>query len=110
MREVPRSTLPEGGNDEVRPVDAIRGGGLERQQHGGLAAAGHQEEYRLAITDGPFPEAKEFLAGFWIVDVDSPKHALDIAARLSSLPGRGGAPANIPIEVRPIMEGMSGDV
>lgn len=63
-----------------------------------------------AITDGPFPEAKEFLAGFWIVDVDSPKRALEIAARLSSLPGRGGAPANIPIEVRPMMEGMSGDV
>jgi hypothetical protein len=63
-----------------------------------------------AITDGPFPEAKEFLAGFWIVDVESPKRALEIAGRLSSLPGPGGGPANLPIEVRPVMEGMRGDL
>jgi hypothetical protein len=63
-----------------------------------------------AITDGPFPEAKEFLAGFWIVDVDSPQRAIEIAARLSTIPGPGGAPANLPIEVRPVMEGMRGEV
>jgi hypothetical protein len=55
------------------------------------------------ITDGVFPESKEFLAGFWIVDVDSPERAYDIAARISAAPGPGGAPLNMPIELRPIM-------
>jgi hypothetical protein len=63
----------------------------------------------LAITDGPFPESKEFLAGYWIIDVESPERAYEIAARLSAIPGPGAAPANIPIEVRPIMS-VSGDV
>ena len=62
------------------------------------------------VTDGPFPESKEFLAGFWIVDVDGPERAREIAARLSGLPGPGGAPANIPIEVRPVMPYSSGDL
>jgi hypothetical protein len=57
------------------------------------------------ITDGVFPESKEFLAGFWIVDVDSPKRVYAIAARISAAPGAGGAPLNMPIEVRPIMSG-----
>jgi hypothetical protein len=57
------------------------------------------------ITDGIFPESKEFLAGFWIIDVDSPERAYDIAARISAAPGPGGAPLNMPIELRPIMSG-----
>lgn len=57
------------------------------------------------ITDGVFPESKEFLAGFWIIDVDSPERAYDIAARISAAPGPGGAPLNMPIELRPIMSG-----
>jgi hypothetical protein len=57
------------------------------------------------ITDGVFPESKEFLAGFWIVDVDSPERAYDIAARISAAPGAGGTPLNMPIELRPIMSG-----
>ena len=55
------------------------------------------------ITDGVFPESKEFLAGFWIVDVDSPERAYAIAAKASAAPGPGGAPLNMPIEVRPVM-------
>ena len=55
------------------------------------------------ITDGIFPESKEFLAGYWIVDVDSPERAYAIAARASAAPGLGGTPLNMPIEVRPIM-------
>ena len=55
------------------------------------------------VTDGVFPESKEFLAGFWIVDVDTPERAYAIAARVSAAPGPGGAPLNMPIEVRPIM-------
>ena len=55
------------------------------------------------ITDGIFPETKEFLLGYWMVDVDSPERAYEIAARLSSGPGPGGVPTNMSIEVRQIM-------
>jgi hypothetical protein len=55
------------------------------------------------VTDGPFPEAKEFLAGYWIVDVDSPARAYELAARASAAPGPGGAPLNMAIEVREVM-------
>ena len=55
------------------------------------------------VTDGPFAEAKEFLAGYWLVDVDSPERAYAIAARASAAPGPGGAPLNMPIEVRQVM-------
>ncbi len=57
----------------------------------------------VPATDGIFPESKEFLAGFWIVDVDNPEQAYAIAARVSAAPGPGGAPLNMAIEVRPIM-------
>jgi hypothetical protein len=57
------------------------------------------------ITDGVFPESKEFLAGYWIVDVDAPERAYAIAAKASAAPGPGGAPLNMPIEVRPLMSG-----
>ncbi len=55
------------------------------------------------VTDGPFPEAKEFLAGYWMVDVDSEQRAIEIAARTSAAPGPGGRPTRRPIEVRPVM-------
>jgi hypothetical protein len=55
------------------------------------------------ITDGVFPESKEFLAGYWIVDVETPERAYEIAARISAAPGPGGVPTDMPIEVRQIM-------
>jgi hypothetical protein len=74
-----------------------------------LAPPGHARVVRAgrdglpAVTDGPFPEAKEFLAGYWIVDVDRPERAYEIAARASAAPGPGGGPLRMPIEVRPVM-------
>ena len=59
----------------------------------------------LPVTDGIFPESKEFLAGFWIIDVPSPERAYAIAALASASPGLGGKPLNMPIEVRPILSG-----
>jgi hypothetical protein len=55
------------------------------------------------VTDGPFAEAKEFLAGYWIVDVENTERAYEIAARASAAPGKGGVPLNMPIEVRQVM-------
>lgn len=54
------------------------------------------------VTDGPYPEAKEFLAGYWIVDVETPEQAYAIAGRASVAPGPGGKPMNIAIEVRQV--------
>jgi hypothetical protein len=55
------------------------------------------------ITDGPFAESKEFLAGFWILEVDSPERAYEVAARISDAPGPGGVPLNMGVEVRQVM-------
>lgn len=57
------------------------------------------------VTDGVFAESKEFLAGYWIVDVESPEQAYKIAARISAAPGQGGKPMNMPIEARQVMSG-----
>lgn len=56
------------------------------------------------VTDGPFLETKEWVAGYQIVDVESEDRALEIAARLSAVPGPGGVPTQQPIQVRPILE------
>jgi hypothetical protein len=55
------------------------------------------------ITDGPFPETKELLAGYRTIDVDSLERALAIAARVSAAPGPDGVPIQDPIEVRQVM-------
>lgn len=57
------------------------------------------------VTDGPFSEAKEFLAGYWIVDVADEARAIEIAARASACPGAGGVPLNQGIEVHPVSDG-----
>jgi hypothetical protein len=55
------------------------------------------------VTDGPFAESKELLAGYWLVDVASEERAIQIAARTSAAPGPGGAPMAKEIQVRPVM-------
>jgi hypothetical protein len=55
------------------------------------------------ITDGVFPESKEFLAGYWLVDVESPERAYEIAAEASTAPGIGDKP--LQIEVREVLSG-----
>ena len=62
------------------------------------------------VTDGVFPETKEFLAGYWIVDVDSPARAYQLAAEISAAPGPRGAPLNMNVEVRQVMSGLPTDV
>ena len=58
------------------------------------------EKNGMPVTDGIFPEAKEFLLGYWIVDVANAERAYAIAGKLSAAPGPGGNPTNMPIEVR----------
>lgn len=64
----------------------------------------------VPVTDGVFPESKEFLAGYLIVDVESTQRAYEIAATWSASPGPGGEPLNMPIEVRQVMSGAGGDL
>jgi len=71
----------------------------------GLAEPGEAKVVRgekngMPITDGIFPESKEFLLGYWIIDVAIPERAYGIAGRIAAAPGPGGAPTNMPIEVR----------
>jgi len=82
----------------------------------GLAAPGEARVVRAgkngvpAVTDGPFAESKEFLAGYWIVEVDTTERAYEIAAKASAAPGPGGKPLIIPIEVRQVMSAPPVDV
>ena len=55
------------------------------------------------ITDGVFPESKEFLAGWWIIEVENAEEAYKIAARASLAPAPEGTPGTMPIEVREVM-------
>jgi len=74
--------------------------GLALPQEAKLVRAGDNGD---PVTDGVFPESKEFLAGYWVVDVESPEQAYRIAARVSAAPGPGGKPGNLPIEVRQVL-------
>jgi hypothetical protein len=74
--------------------------GLAWPQEAKIVRAGDDGE---PVTDGVFPESKEFLAGYWVIDVESSEHAYKIAARISGAPGPGGKPGNIPIEVRQVL-------
>jgi hypothetical protein len=90
-------------NKELRQSgELVSAEGLSFPDQAKLVRAGKDG---LLITDGVFPESKEFLTGYWIVDVESPERAYVIAAKVSAAPGPGGTPLNMPIEVRPIMSG-----
>ncbi|HEY4186481.1 MAG TPA: YciI family protein [Polyangia bacterium] len=74
--------------------------GLSGPEQAKLIRAGQDGK---PVTDGVFPESKEFLAGYWIVDVDSAERAYQIAAEASVAPGVGGKPLYLAIEVRQVM-------
>lgn len=78
----------------------VSGQGLTGPEQAKLVSASPDGE---PITDGVFPESKEFLAGFWIVDVESTERAYAIAAGASLAPGPGGKPLYLKIEVRQVM-------
>jgi hypothetical protein len=73
----------------------------------GLTGPDHMKNVRAdddgepIVTDGPFSETKEVLAGYWVIDVASEQRALEIALRVSLAPGPGGRPTNQNVEVHP---------
>ena len=62
------------------------------------------------ITDGPYPESKELLAGYRLVDVESAGRAIEIAAQASAAPGPAGVPIQQPIEVRQVLSAPDPEV
>jgi hypothetical protein len=91
-----RKELTEAG--ELVSVEGLVGPEEAREVRAG-------KEARPEVTDGPFAESKEFLAGYVVVDVDSPRRAYEIAALWSAGPGPDGKPGNLPVQVRQIMSG-----
>ena len=90
-----------GASGELVGVEGLSGPDLAKRVRAGKDGK--------PITDGVFPESKEFLVGYWIVDVESPERAYEIAAEASAAPGPGGTPLIIPIEVRQVMSGPPPD-
>jgi hypothetical protein len=92
----------------VASGEFVDGQGLAGPQTARIVrAAGHGSPL---VTEGPFPETKEFLAGYLIVDCDDEDRALAVAAQMSAAPGPGGSPLNMPIEVRPVMSAPPADL
>jgi hypothetical protein len=76
--------------------------GLATPHEAKIVRAGKNGE---PVIDNHFAETKEYVAGYWIVEVPNVERAYAIAAYASSAPGMGGAPMNMPIEVRQVMSG-----
>ena len=88
-------------NDELKTAgELVSAEGLTPPNQAKLVRAG--KNGGPPATDGVFPESKEFLAGFWIVDVASAERAYAIAGKASAAPGPGGKPLIMPIEVRQV--------
>lgn len=79
----------------------VQGEGLAGPDQAKLVRAGKDGK---PVTDGAFAESKEFLAGFWIIDVANRERAYAIAAEASLAPGKGGEALYLPIEVREVMQ------
>ncbi len=99
-RQAHMSVLMQINNDLRESGEFVATEGLAAPNQAKLVRG---EKDGLPITDGIFLESKEFLLGYWIVDVKAPERAYAIAGRISSAPGPGGVPTNMPIEVRQIM-------
>ncbi len=82
-------------NGEFVDAQALSPGGAW-VQYGGPDAA-------PVVTDGPFPETKELIAGWYMIDVESEARAYEVAALVSSAPGKDSKPIHEWLEVRPVM-------
>ena len=78
----------------------VLGEGLVSPEEARLVTA--NQDGSPSVTDGPFAESKEFIAGFWIIEVKDADEAYRIAARISLCPGPGGKPLHMPLEVRQV--------
>lgn len=82
----------------------------ELVETGGLHAPAHTRRLKLengvpVVTDGPFAETEEVLAGYWIIECDGIDRAMEIAGRLAECPGPEGVRDTYYVDLRPIMDG-----
>ena len=78
----------------------VTGEGLVSPEEARLVTA--NQDGTPSVTDGPFAESKEFIAGFWIIEAKDAAEAYRIAAKISLCPGPGGKPLHMPLEVRAV--------
>lgn len=93
-------------NDLAESGELVDAQGLVEPSRTRYVSAG--EDGRPVITDGPYGETKELLAGYWVLECESLDRVTEIAARITGCPAPAGAPVR-PVVIRPIDSG-GGDV
>lgn len=94
-------------NDLAETGELVDGQGLAEPAQTRLVSLG--DDGRPVITDGPYGETKELLAGYWVLDCESLERVTEIAARVAQCPVPKGAP-DYPVVIRPIQDAGGGDV
>ncbi|TLS42255.1 hypothetical protein FE633_31765 [Streptomyces montanus] len=93
-------------NDLSESGEMLDGNGLAEPAQSRLVSLG--PDGKAVITDGPYGETKEVLAGYWLLECESLERVTEIAARVAQCPGPEGL-KNYPVVIRPILDG-AGDV
>ncbi|MER5210887.1 YciI family protein [Streptomyces sp. NPDC002838] len=94
-------------NDDLSETgEMIDGQGLAEPAQTRTVTLG--DDGKAVITDGPYSETKELLAGYWLLECESLERVTEIADRITRCPQPEGAP-NSPVVIRPVMDG-TGDV
>ena len=89
VRHVPERPLTAARREKLKAEGVLAGAeGLDYPPQPKIVRA--TRERKPSVTDGPFAETKEVLFGYWLVKVDSPEQAYEIAARASAAPGQHG--------------------
>jgi hypothetical protein len=101
------SFMSELNNDLAESGELVDGNGLAEPAQTRFVSPG--QDGRPVITDGPYGETKELLAGYWVLDCESLDRVTEIAARVVQCPQPAGAP-NYPVVIRPIPDNAGGDV
>ncbi|MET7618929.1 YciI family protein [Streptomyces sp. NPDC005408] len=98
--------MGEVNNDLSESGEFVDGNGLAEPARTRFVSAG--KDGKPVISDGPYSETKELLAGYWVLDCESLERVTEIAARIATCPAPEGAPV-YPVVIRPILDG-GGDV
>jgi hypothetical protein len=94
-------------NDDLSETgEMIDGQGLAEPAQTRTVTLG--DDGKAVITDGPYSETKELMAGYWLLECESLERVTEIADRITRCPQPEGAP-NYPVVIRPVMEG-AGDI
>ncbi|MFD9225222.1 YciI family protein [Streptomyces sp. NPDC060064] len=94
--------MGEVNNDLSESGELVDGNGLAEPAQTRYVSAG--KDGKPVITDGPYGETKELLAGYWVLDCESLERVTEIAARVATCPAPEGAPP-YPVVIRPIQDG-----